>query len=331
MVLLYRGTKQERYTRPKKYVRKPYKRTTRYGDIRYDRQIAPQLSQKGVSNLAQKPGSYAHAVSDPENASPCIIPDLSSYPTSQYSLRQSITVASSALGVGGFSWRLTGSADYRIENIATTTDGAYTYSGFIAFQSRTSIVQQFGRCRYVGASLRLEFPGNDQNNQGIVIGSSFARGDSAPGDIVGQENFRNTVKCPVKDGIYVTYRPVDSECFQMQSTTDSAFIYGELLLHWTGLAASQNVVVHCTAHYEGISTTSSGDVNPGGLVVVNPTEFNQTVAELTKVDNVVQGAKYPDFSKAAADFSEGVGAAATAIQAVGETAKLAVQLANNFK
>lgn len=303
MVLLYKGTRQERYTRPRKYFKRK-----RWGAKRWDKVIAPSLTTSGTPNKTQKPGAYALAVLDPEKASPCIIPDLASYPTNAYSIRQSITIPSNATGVGGIKFDIQGYPRYYTES-NLSSDAVLAYNPVSDFTSTAMVQDMYARHRVVGASLRLEHPGNDANNQGLVVGVSLARVDPAPNSLVNMQNTRTAVTNPVKSGIYVTYRPLDGACFDMFLTTDATTVqYGTLMIHWTGAAANQNMVVHATIHYEGINYVSEGEYNPGGQVYTNPGEFDQTITAIQGTSQVTPGQVYTSgqYSREAANLANSV-------------------------
>lgn len=307
MVLTYRGTAQDRRLRPysnysaaKKYGKRARGRfAMRKGRPRYDRAIAPQLQSKGGPNKKQEPGAYLLAIIDPEKSQSCMIPDLSSYPTVCYSVRQSFLAGSTTTGIGGIKIALFGFPGYFQENLSTTTDAAITYNAITNFVGSTVINTTYTRHRVVGASLRVEHPGSDATNQGIIVGFSGSRFDTlaTPTTLATLQGCRNTLTCLLKDGIYTTYRPVDADCFDMMDTSNVSTAEdlnaGCLLVHWTGAAASQNIQLHVTIHYEGITTISTGDSEPGGQAsTVNANELAETQHVAAQVDPNAPGSSY---------------------------------------
>lgn len=315
MVLQYRYGIQNRPRIYKRAKRNPYSDNA-MGNQRWDRVIAPTLAPKGGTTSTQKPGTYALAVIDPEKANPCIIPDISSYPTSVYSIRQSITVPTLASGIGGFYTELKGRPTYATE-IAPSTDAAFTFLS-ADFSGTAAIVNQYDRHRVVGASIRVEHPGNDANNQGLLVGVSLTRFDLSLGSLVNMQNSRSSNTVVAKDGIYVTYRPVDSSCYDMFLTTDTTNGYGMLQVHWTGAAASQNMVVHVTIHYEGIQKIGLGEYSPSGQVAISPGEIDATCAGLVGMDCVIDGKSYTQgtYSKAASHWANGIGKGVSALSGI---------------
>lgn len=295
MPIVYRGTKAGRYTRPKRFVPKSYGKLTRLGKPRYDRVIAPVLQQHGGKTAQQKPGAYLKAVLDPEKSESCIIPDLSCYPTSCYSLRETIDIPLTAVtGVGGIKFALYGSPVYNTENTATTTDAAYTYNGDTLINGGGVVNTSFAKHRVVGASLRLEHAGSDQLNQGLAVGTSYSRHDSNITVFNTQRNARNTIVAPVKDGLYIVYKPVDGFCFDMLDTTVAGAQgqFGTLTIHISGAAPTAKILVHLTVHYEGISNLNQGENTPGGSVYSNPWEFQISTSKLSDTSTVASGPSY---------------------------------------
>lgn len=276
------------------------------GSVRYDRVLAPALQATGASTSTQKPGAYALALLDPEKSKSCVIPDLGSYPTSTYTLRESVTINTSAGGSGGIVIRLLATGAYALENITTTADAAYTYDANVNLSGQTIATATYRASRIVGASMRWEFLGNDSNNQGIGVISSYANTNidaSIPGTLPIQRNARNTLILPAKDGGMAIYKPADSSNFNFEALPTSTYQYGALALHFSGCAASLPIAIaHITVHYEAVALVSVGEFDDGsGATYVNGQEFSNTIAGIQGASPVTPGPTYTDgsYSKAA--------------------------------
>lgn len=251
------------------------------GVPRMNTQLAPQLVKTHAPLASQIPGAYAKALLDPEKNASCIIPDLSCYPTETYSLRQSIPYNLNSTGQGGILVPLQPNMIYFTE-ATTTTDALYAYNTALSLTGAAQVQSTYSDHRLVGCSVRIEFAGNDNNNQGRSIATSYTYRDTPLTSLVTQTDTRNTINTVLRDGCEVIYKPLDSSCFDMKSTTAGTVIWGQLQIHVTGGGNLAPFVFHITQHWEGVTNNSGiGGFSPDGAVYVKPEEFNQTMSTIS--------------------------------------------------
>lgn len=252
--------------------------------------LPPTIASKLNDVSIQQPGQYVQCLMDPEKSSACSIPDESSYPTSLYTITQEIDVTAVVPAANlchGIKVNLGADPKFFLENIASSSDGTYTYNSATAFDAATSVQANFQGARLVAASCRVEFSGNDANNQGLVLATALARSSTtstlgledtaSPVSLTAQRNSRETYVGPVKDGATCIYRPVDSASFRMQLTTNSTEVYGQFIFHFTKISTSAQITAYVTMHYEGLTkvvTSSSSNYQPEVTPCCNPFEMS---------------------------------------------------------
>jgi len=300
-----------------------YNRKRNYqGEIRRD--SAPLAVRNFVDKFSvQKPGEYARCLLDPENNGAVCIPDEASYPTTLFSIKQEISLGvSSGAGASGLLIKLAPKPFFQREDPATTADGAYTYLAEVGFDANTNIGATYKGSRLVAASVRVEFTGNDTNNKGLVTATNLARNfgsseldldDTFPTSVSIQRNYRETINCPLKDGVVLTYRPVDSLSFMMQQTSvASNYAYGNFVIHVSGGEfAASNIIAYVTLHYEGLWLNPSAaavNVTPAITPLVNPRELAITQSVLPAFPSVFTGLEWKagSVSKVAAAVADAI-------------------------
>lgn len=260
--------------------------------IRRSPNIGPYSTSAGKS-ATQHPDAYAKALLDPENNSSCIIPDLNTFPTVTYSSSTSFqipVVSPGGSNIAGVYVSLTPNpSDTLYFESASSTNSLYALTTAQPITGAASMVATYRSARIVAASLRIEHCGNDNLNEGIVIGTSYANSivDGIVTSIGAQQNCRNTYVGPAKNGCIITYRPVDGSNFDMKPLNDVAYKYGYLQVHLNGIATTANIQGHLTIHYEGITLTTS-DVEFAKIYCA-PTAFQATISLVADTKPVGSG------------------------------------------
>jgi len=266
------------------------------GEVRRDGITVPIQSGNGSARQAavrQIPGAYIKCLLDPENNSPVCIPDLSCYPTVLFTMTEELTLALNSVGAGGIRVRWHGDPRYDIETAATTTDNIFTYTLDAGFRQRAAVIATYSHARIVAYSIRVDFLGNDTNNQGFITHCRFLGVNDRnpiPGSVADVRNFHDAYFGPLKDGLYVTYRPLDSSMFDMLQTDDDELDirncqWGGDVIHWSGAGGltPPSVAIKITVHWEGIQlasgTTPAEQAQPSH---VDANELNFTQANAGK-------------------------------------------------
>lgn len=301
---------------------------TYQGTVRRDGDTQRIISTQASKFSHQDPGEYARCLLDPEESPAVAIPDIATYPISLFSIKQEIPVTIDLNGNGGFRLDLTSLPQYAI------TTAAYTFSSKVPLDSNADIAVRYEATRLVAASARVEFQGNDAGNSGTIIGTSYARTYTETGflnrvesatpatSFAIQRNSRNTYIGPSKDGIYVTYRPIDPlnnifHTTQVSAETD-AINYGTLYINIQGCpvtvaATSATYLAYVTLHFEGLwrnPTTSSSNVTPEAAPVSNQQEMSFTSAIVPMFPIIGSNLNFrtgvfAKYATAAADFIKG--------------------------
>lgn len=296
-----------------------YSRKRSYqGGVRRDG-LPPYIKARLKPYNLQEPGAYIRTLINPEGSPNAVIPDEATYPSELYTQRQSVQVTANAQGCAGIKIVVSNVPTYYTE-AAASADGAYTYNGVSAFEAQADVRARFAAARLVAASVRAEFVGNDQNNQGYVLGSVYTKADTIlatgliqPNANWGTENtaysttldsHRNNREAyygPAKNGVYATYRPIDSGSFDMKPIAigpAETLGFGTFLLHAGGMATTAVVIFHITMHYEGIRYHNAGvtdyTLNETSVPVVDVDEFSLTHGVLPVVPLIWSGLEYQD-------------------------------------
>lgn len=244
--------------------------TTANGSIL--RRIAPNhpISSTGEKHSSEA-GAYLRTVLAP-CAGNARIPDLNTLPTALFTLSQEISTTVNASGIGGVVFSLiSNNPSYSLENPATTTDAAFTYSASNTLTGNNSLANSYGWIRVVSACLDITYTGATLSDQGVAIGwtrSAFSGSlEVALGNVSQVQAGRQNQTHRVKDGISVFYRPNDAGSFAFKPT-NGANNFGELAVHLTGLAASAPYMIKVTANFEcipSVDTISSAYLSSGSM------------------------------------------------------------------
>jgi len=229
------------------------------------RQMTAVTPHSTVPPLEQKPGEYVSTLIDPEGATACIIPDISSYPTTCFTCQETLNIVTNAQGCRGMLIRLFPDAKWQQEN-GTSSDSAYTYDASFSFSFANAMQANYQGVRLVAASCRVEFTGTDQNNSGSVIATAFANSNidfAWPTSMTNQRDTRGTYVGPARHGAYLTYRPADATNLDFHLPTSQGYSFGSFLVHisgggvgGTGIPVSPfNIIV--TTHWEAIPKTTT--------------------------------------------------------------------------
>jgi hypothetical protein len=247
----------------------------------------------------QMTGAYLKALVDPENAVHCHIPDLASYPCQTFTTTQEITWTPTLAGgaQGQLHIDLSSFPRYRF-NSGTSVPTNFAWDPYQEFLFTQDILTRYRAVRLVGASARIEFVGSDANNSGILTGISSGRYSATaglladlgaaniPDNVNEMRNSRDSYVGAYKDGIYLTYRPLDSSSFNFQvpvpftSGLDNVNGWGQFIIDLSNANANNTSIVYVTMHWEAITNLSSSTVTDGAVdtVYTNESELGPTQA-----------------------------------------------------
>jgi len=280
------------------------KHQRRGGAVRRDGLTADISKIPGVKTTSdQIPGAYVRAVLDPEGSDPAHIPDLCCYPSIAFTTREEISFlpAGGSGAHGGFTFDLAAFPRYRFETSATT-DATFAYdTNWTKCNFSADMASRYQAVRLVGASVRMEFGGADSTNGGYVAALSLGRystndateaDNTTAGTPLNITALRNTRDCYVgtyKNGLYITYRPLDATAFNFVTVrtpasdgTAQTKSWGQFIVHVSNCAGPSSML-YLTMHWEGIpSMSNTSSINNGLLstVYTNDAESapSQTVA-----------------------------------------------------
>lgn len=129
------------------------------------------MYKKTISEDAAK---YAEVLTNPFDVTTAArIPDFNSYATNTYTDSKEYTFGVSAGGVGGTAILVTpGSAAYWNEDTTAgagvTTDLSFAYGNAQSLNGYSTNLAAYKVARVVGFGVKVEFIGNDQNNEGLI-------------------------------------------------------------------------------------------------------------------------------------------------------------------
>jgi len=290
----------------------------RRGAPRYDG-IVGSISTSPLIKAAstQTVGAYLKAVVDPEHNPHCHIPDLSSFPCQTFTTKAEVPFGpngevNSSIGLkvdlGPYPrWAFT---------TPTSTQANFEWSEWQTFNFSDSMVSNYQAVRLVGASIRLEFGGNDQNNAGFLTGISLGRYstltnelgadvgiNTIPDSLEQMRNSRDSIVVPYKEGLYITYRPLDASAFNFKQTkaftaaTAADSGWGTLIACLNGATNNSAVgLMYVTFHWEGISKISTSSAGAGEMDTsfTNFDEIGPTQSLLTNISSMCSGIKIVD-------------------------------------
>lgn len=224
----------------------------------------------GLSNIAQH---YLASILYPCSGN-ARIPDLNCLPTGLVTCTAELQLGVSAAGSGGIVVNMGTLPNYNTENLATTTDLAYTFNAATNFPGAAGFSANWQAARVVSACLDFMYVGTTLTDSGILIGSSYGSfngvGETQATSVTTQFVTRCNETYRVPAGISVVYRPSDLECFNFRTITTGTG-YGALQVHITGANPLTVFKVSMTINYEAVPTVDSL-ANSTGATVTSPSD-----------------------------------------------------------
>lgn len=232
----------------------------------------------------QKLGDYAATLVDPWTHRNVRIPDLASYPTSPYTCEYEFLwspgVVNSAASTSALIVDINSNPQFSFLNgmEAAATMGT---NRTVTTALSSTITSRYTMGRVVSAGICVKFAGNDSNSAGMLYGVNRASGLAGPG-----VNYNNTSTAapevtnptqqqtyyagPLREGVILTYRPLDADSFAMQSTAGTG-VYGQFIICMNGLPMSPSAPsfnVHIVVNCEGIIINNTLGLEQGGACVM---------------------------------------------------------------
>lgn len=199
-----------------------------------------------------------------------------------------LVVTLQAGGLGGDGW---GGQIYT--SSAASTDALFAYGAATAVRTQsTAYFNSYFSSRLVSASLEIQYIGNDNNNQGRLIGATLVKDEylfvnfDTTNEIL---QARDQMSVAPQDGLFLRYRPIDESCFNFVKTNDSttppvcAFIVAA-----TGIAgANAPFRYKLSCNWENIVRSDQYDQPIAGNqeVTVDP-NFGNTKAVMPSIPSV---------------------------------------------
>lgn len=218
------------------------------------------------------------------------IPDFSCLPSFLMTLDDEITVSANAALVCGAvlslkSLNATGANGpiYATEG-SSSTDAAIILNTAVPFSAAPSATAVSGRSRLVSACLDVTYIGSSLNDSGMLAGSSLWNSDATLNTLVSITSQRTSGTSRVNNGMSVTYRPGDSTSFDYIPVFGTAFQYGTLVFHATGLTAGASFRVRVRMNYECLPSNDTSDLSTSQVrSPVDPIGLAHAVSNLQAV------------------------------------------------
>jgi hypothetical protein len=252
----------------------------------------------GLNSLGQR---YLTSLMFPETMK-ARVPDVCSIPTSMVTATFDTTLATNAAGISGLRLQIAGNLNnstYLLEELATTTDAAFTYVAGALFPANTAFAGAFAASRLVSASVQCEFVGSTLNDQGSIVVSSVAGTrswvETLPGSVNAVLSSRDNIRNNIRDGLYLRWKPVDDTNDDFTSSALPLTLWFPVI-HVTGAVPSTNVLrVRVTLNYEAIPTADTFNFQETETSPVDPTSYERVrniISQASSMDTWTSAAKY---------------------------------------
>jgi hypothetical protein len=151
----------------------------------------------------------------------------------------------------------------------------------------------FDRFRPVSGHVSCEFAGDSMHDGGMLVAIPWVQDTHLSGNVDFILSRQNSFGTPLRNGIDITWRPMDNTEFEYHSFSDSGFEYGEdgstisrhypaLSIQGTGLTEGQVIKIRAFFNIECIPSQDTSSI-----VTVEPSPVN--VAALKNALNSLQG------------------------------------------
>jgi hypothetical protein len=266
---------------------------------------------------------YLRSLIYPEGTQGVKIPDETSFPSGTFQITSEGTLSVAALGdTVALLWNpdLATAASFRRYNSATP--GAIGTPTDIAVPNLASLQALYARYRPVSGSIVFEYIGSTQNDNGYLIGSLIPNGTSAPTTVGALMSTYGAVRCPIKHGLKVIWKPVDNSNFEYHNiNTGSPNDFPYMMLAATGLASSTTYIMYrMCMNYESIpnnDTLSIVNVSPSPVDEVAMKQGMKFIGEAFNSVTTLDGYVPPS-----------LGTLSSSIGTIASTAVVGYQLAN---
>lgn len=235
------------------------------GSVRHDGIAVPfSVGTSFLKSAAkQVPGDYLRVILDPENNGPASIPDMTAWPTQLFTWTQEGLLSVNANNVTGLFVDFSSHPQIAAGETAGSTDAAIVYNGGVDIDQWNQIVASYVMLRVISWSIRIDFIGNDTNNQGVIQAArilGLQDKNPIPSAVGGFRNYHDSYFGPIKDGVYTTYRPVDESHYLYGNTAvalGNDFQYGREMIHISGASTTASVAFTVTCHCEAVVKSSA--------------------------------------------------------------------------
>jgi len=214
---------------------------------------------------------YLQSLLDPVGFGPAKIPDLTSYPSTTFSLRQVVPVASNTSG----QFSIIVNPWHNSMYLTNTTGNPYNWqasSGNNAAQA-TVIEETFSSLRVVSGIVTARFVGNINDTQGLLTACLINPHEVLPDSYVNFTQYAMSRELPLVDGISVLWKPCDRMCDEYVDS-NWEFLNSSVYSAWDQPATPGSSPPAAVLHYtNGSSGLASNSWNAWGFQDANGTQF----------------------------------------------------------